>query len=59
MKLVPNTISESDLRDEVNRRTARAGYTSRTGEPLGKTKIMIQAPSEQYRKNYSRIFGHD
>jgi len=37
--LVPFNANEADLRDEVNRRTAKAGYTTRLGEcPFG-TKI--------------------
>jgi hypothetical protein len=31
--------SEKDLKDEVNRRTARAGYTTRLGESPYRTKI--------------------
>ena len=40
MELVPPNVSEKDLREEVNRRTAKAGYTTRHGEPTGATKIM-------------------
>lgn len=32
--------SEDNVREEVNRRTARAGYTTKHGEPVGATKIM-------------------
>ena len=39
MELVPNNVSESVLREEVNRRTARAGYTTSLGEPPYATKI--------------------
>jgi len=59
MDLVPENVSETDLRDEVNRRTAKAGYTTRLGEPPYRTKIMQQPPTEQYRENYVKIFGHD
>jgi hypothetical protein len=38
-EIVPHNVSEKDLRDEVNRRTARAGYTTRLGEPPYRTKI--------------------
>ena len=31
--------NEKDLRDEVNRRTAKAGYTTRLGEAPYRTKI--------------------
>jgi hypothetical protein len=31
--------SDEDLKDEVNRRTARAGYTTRLGESPCRTKI--------------------
>lgn len=38
--MVPWNTSEKDLRDEVNRRNAKAGYTTRLGEPTYGTKIM-------------------
>ena len=40
MELVPPNVDENDLRDEVNRRTAKAGYTTRYGECPRATKIM-------------------
>lgn len=58
-EIVPNDVSEKDLRDEVNRRTARAGYTTRLGEPPFRTKIMSMPASKKYEENYRRIFGHD
>jgi hypothetical protein len=58
-ELVPNNVSDKDLKDEVNRRTARAGYTTRFGESPSRTKIMAQPPTKQYEENYVRIFGHD
>jgi hypothetical protein len=54
-EIIPDYVSEKDLRDEVNRRTARAGYTTRAGECPYRTKIMAQPPNEQYRKNYDKI----
>lgn len=54
-EIVPVNVNEKDLRDEVNRRTAKAGYTTRLGEPPYRTKIMAAPPNEQYRKNYDRI----
>jgi len=37
--IVPPTVSESSLRDEVNRRSAAAGYTTRYGECRARTRI--------------------
>lgn len=54
-EFVNANASEKDLRDEVNRRTARAGYTTRSGECPYRTKIMSVPATEQYRKNYDRI----
>lgn len=54
-ELVPDNVSESDLRDEVLRRNAKAGYTTRLGEPPYRTKIMAQPPTEKYRRNYDKI----
>lgn len=33
---------EANVREEVNRRTCKAGYTNREGEPLATGKIMSQ-----------------
>ena len=38
-ELVSSTVSEADLKDEVNRRTAKAGYTTRNGECPHRTRI--------------------
>jgi hypothetical protein len=56
--LVPANASEKDLKDEVNRRTDRAGYTTRFGEAPYRTKIMSLPPTKQYEENYERIFKH-
>jgi len=57
-ELVSFNHDEKDVKDEVNRRTARAGYTTRLGEPPYRTKIMAAPPSKRYEENYTRIFGH-
>ena len=41
MDIVSVTESESRLRDEVNRRTHKAGYTDRDGQPKDLPKIRI------------------
>jgi hypothetical protein len=38
-ELVPSNVSQADLRDELNRRTAKAGYTTRHGECRAATRI--------------------
>lgn len=58
-EVVPENVSIKDLKDEALRRNSRAGYCTRLGEPPHRTKIMAAPPTEQYRKNYARIFGHD
>lgn len=40
MEIVPQNVSDKDLREEVNRRTAKAGYTTKYGESTKATKIM-------------------
>jgi hypothetical protein len=37
--LIAPTVPEADLRDEVNRRTAKSGYTTRYGECRAGTRI--------------------
>jgi hypothetical protein len=41
MEMIPPKTSASDIRDESNRRAAKAGYCSKNGEPLRRTKIMV------------------
>lgn len=57
--IVPFNADEKQLREEVNSRTAKAGYTTRRGECPYRTKIMIQPPTRKYEENYVKIFGHD
>lgn len=40
MDIISAAESESVVRDEVNRRTCKAGYTTRYGECASRTKIM-------------------
>lgn len=58
MDLVPPGVSEKDLRDEVNGRTHRAGYTDRDGQPMDRREI-VSRNSPAYRRNFRRAFGHD
>ena len=39
MDIMSATEPESNVREEVNRRTAKAGYTTRDGNPTHGTKI--------------------
>jgi hypothetical protein len=50
-EIVPHNVSESDLRDEVNRRTARAGYTTRYGESRAATRIQGLVPWGKQKLN--------
>jgi hypothetical protein len=57
-ELVPPGTSDSDVRDEVNRRTHRAGYTDRDGQPMIRREIVSQPATEAYRAGWDRVFGH-
>ena len=57
--IIPFNTPEKDLTEEVNRRTAKAGYTTRYGEPTSSGRIISKPATKQYRENYRRIFGHD
>jgi len=57
-ELVPEGTSDSDMRDEVNRRTHRAGYTDRDGQPMLRREI-VSRNSPAYRDNFERAFGHE
>lgn len=39
MEIVPANVSTKDLREEVNSRTSKAGYTTKYGECPYRTKI--------------------
>ena len=58
-EIVPQNESYANIKEEVNRRTSKAGYTTKHGEPAGRTKIMAAPPTKKYEENYVRIFGHD
>jgi len=64
-EIVPASESESSIRDEVNRRSCKAGYTDRDGQPIrrrsdsGKGDMYRLVDKEKYDKNYARIFGHE
>jgi len=42
---------EANVREEVNRRTCKAGYTNREGGPRGATKIMTTVPCGEVKLN--------
>ena len=68
---VPNEIisaseSDSSIRDEVNRRTWKAGYTDRDGQrkisrktSYGKGDTFRPMNKKLYDQNYERAFGHN
>ncbi len=64
MDLIPDDISPRELREEVNSRTHRAGYTTREGQPIksrtsaGKGDGVRPYNVDRFRENYQRIFGH-
>jgi hypothetical protein len=51
MEIVPANVSEKDLRDEVNRRTTKAGYTTKYGECPYATKIIATVNLGQTKLN--------
>ncbi len=57
--------SEANVKEEVIRRTHKAGYTDRDGQPrisrnngAGKGDVPRPCNMTKYRENYERIFGH-
>ncbi len=60
MDIVSISESESNVREEVNRRTCKAGYTDRDGQPrtgAGKGDTYRHVNKRKYDENYERIFG--
>jgi len=50
-ELVPDNTSEKDLQEEVNRRTCKAGYTTKYGECRCATKIMTTVAFGEIKYN--------
>jgi len=64
MEIIPVTESESNVREEVNRRMYKAGYTDRDGQPkisrnngAGKGDFFRSCNKKKYDEGYERIFG--
>ena len=51
--------NENCVREEVNRRTCKAGYTNREGGPPSTGRIISKPANDKYRENYVKIFGHN
>jgi len=50
-EIVPWNADKKDVQEEVNRRTAKAGYTTRYGEPTYSTKIQVTVPFGEQKLN--------
>lgn len=53
-ELVPDNISEKDVREEANLRASKCGYCTRQGNPTYRQKISV-GWSREYEKAYERI----
>ena len=51
-------MPQKDYLEELNIRSHKAGYTTREGGSIP-LKIMSRPATDEYRKNYVKIFGHD
>ncbi len=55
--------SESNVKEEVNRRSYKAGYTDRDGTPItssaGKGDMCRPTDKKKYDEGYRLAFGHD
>lgn len=50
-EIVPQNVSQKDLQDEVNYRTAKAGHTTGYGECPYRTKIQTTVPCGKTKLN--------
>jgi len=50
-ELVPFNTNEKDFREEINRRTCKAGYTTKYGECPHATKIQTTVPFGKTKLN--------
>ncbi len=64
-EIVPATESQSSVKEEVNRRTHKAGYTDRDGQPIkrrtgtGKGDACRPMDKKRYDENYDRAFNKE
>ena len=63
MDIIPLGESKKNIQEEANRRSCKAGYTDRDGQPkkssgAGKGDSFRPCNKELYDQNYERIFGH-
>ena len=63
LEIISSTESESNVREEANKRTYKAGHTDRDGQPMvsrnnstGKGDVPRPYNMKKYRANYDRIF---
>jgi hypothetical protein len=54
-ELIPDNVSEQDVKDEANLRASKCGYCTRQGDPTRRQKIIV-GWSRDYEENYERIF---
>lgn len=47
--------SESNIKEEVDKRTCKAGYTNREGGPPATGNIRSMPANDKYRENYDKI----
>ncbi|KKK76802.1 hypothetical protein LCGC14_2859980 [marine sediment metagenome] len=47
--------NKSNVREEVLRRNAKAGYSTRNGEPTSSGRIRSMPANDEYRQNYDEI----
>ena len=64
MDIIPLGESKKNVKEEANRRTWKAGYTDRDGQPkrsngAGKGDDFRPCDKKKYDENYARIFGHN
>ncbi len=59
MDIISASESKSNVREEANRRSCKAGYTDRDGQPRtssGKGDLYRPVNKKRYDENYDRIF---
>lgn len=54
---VPWNANPKEVREEMLRRNAKAGYCNKDGSPLGAGKSFRAVNKRQYDENYDRIFN--
>ena len=58
-EIIPWNEDSENVKEEVLRRNAKAGYCNSDGSPINPDRIISMPANDKYRENYVKIWGHN